>query len=83
MHGSEFQLTDKKLFILAETCLIFCFVRYPRAVVGLLAGPPRAVVGLLAGPAGYSGPASGCFLKMEFLEELFNMALAMKGNELA
>jgi hypothetical protein len=51
--------------------------------VGLLAGPPRAVVGLLAGPAGCSGPASGFFLKMEFLEELFNMALAMKGNELA
>ena len=45
-------------------------------------------------PAGCSGPASVCprdvvgllagaFLKMEFLEELFNMALAMKGNELA
>ena len=50
--------------------------------MGLLAGPPRAVVGLLAGPAGCSGPASGCFLKMEFLEEFFSMALAMKGNEL-
>ena len=83
MHGSEFQLTDKKPCVPVETSLIFCFVRYPRAVVGLLAGPPRAVVGLLAGPAGCSGPASGCFLKMEFLEELFSMALAMKGNELA
>jgi hypothetical protein len=63
MHGSEFQLTDKKPRVPAETSLIFCFVRYPRAVVGLLAGPPRAVVGLLAGPAGCSGPTSGCFFK--------------------
>jgi hypothetical protein len=27
MHGWEFQLTDKKLFVPAETFLIFCFVR--------------------------------------------------------
>ena len=52
-------------------------------MVGLLAGPPRAVVGLLAGPAGCSGPASGFFLKMEFLEELFNSFLEKKGYELA
>ena len=51
--------------------------------MGLLAGPPRAVVGLLAGPAGCSGPAADSFYNMEFLEELFSMALAMKGNELA
>ena len=51
--------------------------------MGLLAGAPRAVVGLLAGPTGCSGPASGFFLKIRFLEELFSMALAMKGNELA
>jgi hypothetical protein len=29
------------------------------------------------------GLPADSFLKMEFLEELFNMALAMKGNELA
>jgi hypothetical protein len=29
------------------------------------------------------GLPADCFLKMEFLEELFSMALAMKGNELA
>ena len=34
MHGSEFQLTDKKPCVPTETFLIFCFVRYPWAVVG-------------------------------------------------
>jgi hypothetical protein len=34
MHGSEFQLTNKKPCVPAETFLIFCFVRYPRVVVG-------------------------------------------------
>jgi hypothetical protein len=29
------------------------------------------------------GLPTDSFLKMEFLEELFSMALAMKGNELA
>jgi hypothetical protein len=41
--------------------------------VGLLAGTRWPTVGLLA----------DAFLKMDFLEELFNMALEMKGNELA
>jgi hypothetical protein len=34
MHGEEFQLTDKKPRVPAETFLISCFVRYPRSVVG-------------------------------------------------
>jgi hypothetical protein len=34
MHGEEFQLTDKKPRVPAETFLIFFFVRYPRAVMG-------------------------------------------------
>jgi hypothetical protein len=50
MHGWEFQLTDKKLFVPSETFLIFCDLKVNAGCSGPASGFP----------AGCSGPASVC-----------------------